>query len=118
MRVRRSIRPDVDVNADSNVGSLQSKPPCEPTAHAQFEIVNTENLDASRVRSARHDLLPSALGDPNYHPRAAKRKKSKLAAEADKIRAKLALNPHLRSIPLVSQVLEGLKRSVQSSPEG
>src|SRR5262249_38944558 len=35
-----------------------------------------------------------------------------------KIRAKLALNPHLRSIPLVSQVLEGLKRSVQSSPEG
>jgi hypothetical protein len=75
-------------------------------------------IDLRRVRSARHDLLSSALGDANYHPRAAKRKKSKLAAEADEIRAKLALNPHLRSIPLVSQVLEGLKRSVQSSREG
>src|SRR5262249_24706369 len=109
MRVRRSIRPDVDVNADSNVGSLQSKPPCEPTAHAQFEIVNTENLDASRDLRAMTSC-PAHWAIPNYHPRAAERKKSKLAAEADKIRAKLALNPHLRSIPLVSQVLEGLKR--------
>jgi hypothetical protein len=60
----------------------------------------------------------AALGDPDYDSPAAKRKKSKLAAEAAKLRAKLELNPHLRSIPLVSQVLEGLESSVQSSPEG
>src|SRR5262245_47040092 len=69
MRVRRSIRPDVDVNADANVGSLQSKPPCEPTAHAQFEIVNTENLDASRdlramTSSPAHWAIPTTTPGP------------------------------------------------------
>jgi hypothetical protein len=73
-------------------------------------------IDLRRVRSARHDLVSSALCDRDYESPAAKRKKAKLAVAAAKLGARLELSPHLR--PLISQLLSGLKSSVPSSPEG
>jgi len=62
-------------------------------------------VDLRRVRSARHDLLSGALCDPDYDAPAAKWKKSKVAVEATKLRARLELSPRLRSMPLISQLL-------------
>jgi hypothetical protein len=73
-------------------------------------------IDLRRVRSARHDLVSSALCDRDYESPAAKRKKAKLAVAAAKFRARLELSPHLR--PVMSQLLSGLEGSVQSSPQG
>jgi hypothetical protein len=73
-------------------------------------------IDLRRVRCARHDLLSRALCDPDYDSSAAKRKKSKLAVAAAKLRAKVELNP--LPTPLISQLLIDLESSVQSSPKG
>jgi hypothetical protein len=62
-------------------------------------------IDLRRVRSARHELLSSALCDPDYDSPAAKRKRAKLAVEATKLRARLALS---------AQLLTGLENSLQS----
>jgi hypothetical protein len=75
-------------------------------------------IDLRRVRSARHELLSSALCDPDYVSPAAKRKRAKLAVEAAKLRARLAFSPHLRSTPLIAQLLTGLESSLQSPPGG
>jgi hypothetical protein len=75
-------------------------------------------IDLRRVRSARHELLSSALCDPDYDSPAIKRKRAKLAVEAAKLRAQLALSPRLRLTPLIAQLLTGLESSLQSSPGG
>ena len=75
-------------------------------------------IELRRVRSARHELLSSALGDPDYDSPAAKRKRAKLAVETAKLRARLALSPRLRLTPLFAQLLAGLEDSLQSSPGG
>jgi len=73
-------------------------------------------IDLRRVRSARHDILSRALCDPYFDSSAAKRKKSKLAVAAAKLRAKVELNP--LPTPLISQLLIDLESSVQPSPKG
>src|SRR5262245_9593791 len=88
-----------------------------PEMHELARRIAEAQVDLRRVRSARHDLLSGARCDPDYDSPAAKRKKSKLAAEAAKLRARLELSPHLRSMPLISQLLSSLEGSVQSSPE-
>jgi len=75
-------------------------------------------IELRRVRSARHELLSSALGDPDYDSPAAKRKRAKLAVETAKLRARLALSPRLRLTPLIAQLLTGLESSLQSSAGG
>lgn len=75
-------------------------------------------IELHRVRSARHQLLSSALCDPDYDSPAAKRKRAKLAVETAKLRARLALSPPLRLTPLIAQLLRGLERSLQSPPGG
>jgi hypothetical protein len=72
-------------------------------------------IDLRRVRSARHDLVSSALCDRDYESPAAKRKKAKLAVAAAKFRARLELSPHLR--PVISRLFSGLESSVPPSPE-
>jgi hypothetical protein len=62
-------------------------------------------VDLRRARSARHELLSSALCDPDYESPA-----------AAKLRSRLALSPHLRSDPLIAQLLTGLENSLQSPP--
>jgi hypothetical protein len=89
-----------------------------PEMHELARRIAEAQVDLRRVRSARHDLLSGALCDPDYDSSAAKRKKSKLAVEATKLRARLELSPRLRSMPLISQLLTSLEGSVQSSPEG
>jgi hypothetical protein len=89
-----------------------------PEMHELARRIAEAQVDLRRVRSARHDLLSGALCDPDYDSSAAKRKKSKLAVEAAKLRARLELSPRLRSMPLISQLLTSLEGSVQSSPEG
>jgi hypothetical protein len=74
-------------------------------------------IDLRRVRSARHELLSSALCDPNYDSPAAKRKRAKRAVETAKLRARLALSPRLRSTPF-AQLLTTLEGSLQSSLGG
>ena len=88
-----------------------------PEMHELARRIAEAQVDLRRVRSARHDLLSGALCDPDYDSSAAKRKKSKLAVEAAKLRARLELSPRLRSMPLISQLLTSLEASVQSSPE-
>ena len=73
-------------------------------------------IDLRRVRSARHELLSSALCDPDYDSPAAKRKRAKLAAT--KLRVRLALSPRLRLTPLIAQLLTGLESSLQSPTGG
>ena len=73
-------------------------------------------IDLRRVRAARHELLSSALCDPDYDSPASKRKRAKLAVEAAKLRARLALSPRLRSTPLIAQLLT--ESSLQSSLAG
>jgi hypothetical protein len=75
-------------------------------------------IDLRRVRSARHELLSSALCDPDYDSSASKRKRAKLAVEAAKLRARLALSPRLRSTPLIAQLLTGLENSLHSPTRG
>jgi hypothetical protein len=87
-----------------------------PAIHELARRVAEAQIDLRRVRSARHDLLSSALCDPDYASPAAKRKKAKLAVAAAKLRARLELSPHLP--PLISQLLSRLENSVQCSPEG
>jgi hypothetical protein len=89
-----------------------------PEMHELARQIAEAQVDLRRVRSARHDLLSGALCDPEYDSPAAKRKKSKLAVEAAKLRARLKLSPRLRLMPLISQLLTSLEGSVQSSPEG
>jgi hypothetical protein len=93
-----------------------------PDANAEIQELAHQiaeaQIDLRRVRSARHELLSAALCDPDYDSPAAKRKRAKLAIEAAKLRARLALSPHLRLSPLISQLLTSVERSVQSSPEG
>jgi hypothetical protein len=84
--------------------------------HELARRIAEAQIDLRRVRSARHDLLSSALCDRDYDSPAVKRKKAKLTVAAAKLRARLELNPHLR--PLISQLLSGLESSVPSSPEG
>ena len=84
--------------------------------HELARRIAEAQIDLRRVRSARHNLLSSALCDRGYESPAAKRKKAKLAVAVAKLRARLRLGPHLR--PLFSQLLSGLESSVQSSPEG
>jgi len=72
-------------------------------------------IELHRVRSARHELLSSALCDPDYDSPAAKRKSAKLAVKTAKLRARLA---RLRLTPLIAQLLTGLEDSLQSSPGG
>jgi hypothetical protein len=86
--------------------------------HELARRIAEAQVDLRRVRSARHDLLSGALCDPDYDSSAAKRKKSKLAVEAAKLRARLALSPRLRLSPLIAQLLTSPEGSVQSSPEG
>jgi hypothetical protein len=83
--------------------------------HQLARRIAEAQIDLRRVRSARHDLLSSALCDRDYESPAAKRKKAKLAVAAAKLRARLALSPHLR--PVISQLFSGLESSVPSSPE-
>ena len=73
-------------------------------------------IDLRRVRSARRELLSSALCDPDYDSPAAKRKRAKLAVETAKLRSRLALSPRLRSTPLIAQLLT--ESSLQSSLAG
>jgi hypothetical protein len=73
-------------------------------------------IDLRRVRAARHELLSSALCDPDCESPAAKRKRANLAVETAKLRSRLALSPHLRSDPLIAQLLTGLDNSLQSPP--
>jgi hypothetical protein len=93
-----------------------------PDANAEIQElahqIAESQIDLRRVRSARHELLSAALCDPDYDSRAAKRKRAKLAIEAAKLRARLALSPHLQLTPLLAQLLIALEGSVQSSPEG
>ena len=72
-------------------------------------------IELRRVRSARHELLSSALCDPDYDSPAAKRKRAKLAVETAKLRARLA---RLRLTPLIAQLLTRLESSLQSSLGG
>jgi hypothetical protein len=69
-------------------------------------------IDLRRVRSARHELLSSALCDPDYDSPAAKRKRAKLAVETAKLRTRVALTP------LIAQLLTRLESSLQSSLGG
>ena len=73
-------------------------------------------IDLRRVRSARHELLSSALCDPDYDSPAAKRKRAKVAVDTAKLRSRLALSPRLRSTPLIAQLLT--ESSLQSSLAG
>jgi hypothetical protein len=89
-------------------------------------------IDLHRVRCAWHRLLSSALGDPDYGSPAVKRRKAKLAVEADKARAQLELMPHLQLTPyahelglsadrmqtMMRRLLTRLERSMQPLPEG
>jgi hypothetical protein len=76
-------------------------------------------IDLRRVRAARHELLSSALCDPDYDSPAAERKRAKLAVETAKLRSRLvALSPRLRSTPLIAQLLTRLESSLQSSLAG
>jgi hypothetical protein len=59
-----------------------------PEMHELARQIAEAQVDLRRVRSARHDLLSGALCDPDYDSPAAKRKKSKLAVEAAKLRAR------------------------------
>jgi len=73
-------------------------------------------IDLRRVRAARHELLSSALCDPDYDSPAAKRKRAKVAVDTAKLRSRLALSPRLRSTPLIAQLLT--ESSLQSSLAG
>jgi hypothetical protein len=73
-------------------------------------------IDLRRVRAARHELLSSALCDPDYDSPAAKRKRAKVAVDTAKLRSRLALSPRLRSTPLIAQLLT--ESSLQSSWRG
>jgi hypothetical protein len=89
-----------------------------PEIHELARRIAEAQIDLRRVRSARHDLLFGTLCDPDYDSPAAKRKRAKLAVEAAKLRARLEFSPRLPLTPLIPQLLTGLERSVQSSPEG
>jgi hypothetical protein len=95
----RALSDEVEALASEIAGTAAT-----PEMHELARRIAEAQVDLRRVRSARHDLLSGALCDPDYDSPAAKRKKSKLAAEAAKLRARPELSPHLRS--------------VQSSPEG
>src|SRR5436190_8763515 len=73
-------------------------------------------IDLRRVRAARHELLSSALCDPDYDSPAAKRKRAKVAVDTAKLRSRLALSARLRSTPLIAQILTEI--SLQSSLAG
>src|SRR5262245_15515400 len=124
----RKHRPD-DRSGQSPLGEKCAPPRAEPArfcrpalsqevealaremagANASSEIqelarrIAEAQIDLRRVRCARHDLLSRALCDPDYDSSAAKRKKSKLAVAAAKLRAKVELNP--LPTPLISQLL-------------
>jgi hypothetical protein len=88
-------------------------------------------IDLRRVRSARLRLLSGALSDPEYRSPVSKRQ-AKLAIQVDKLRARLALIPHLQLTPfavqmnltadslqrMTSRLVSELDRSTQSSTEG
>jgi hypothetical protein len=71
-------------------------------------------IDLCRVRRARHALLSSALGDPEYDSPRAARNKSKLAAYVAKRMARLTPQLAQTLMPLAAQV----RSYVQSRPEG
>jgi hypothetical protein len=89
-------------------------------------------IDLRRVRCARDRLVYGAFSDPHYESPSAQRRSARLAVEADKLRAKLELMPHLQLTPfavemgltadrmqaMVRHLLIRLERSIQSSPKG
>ena len=106
-----ALSEEVDVLASEIAGAGAT-----PEIHELARQIAEAQIDLRRVRSARHDLLSRALCDPGYDSSAAKRKKSKLAVAAAKLRAKVELNP--LPTPLISQLLIDLESSVQPSPKG
>ena len=106
-----ALSEEVDVLASEIAGAGAT-----PEIHELARQIAEAQIDLRRVRSARHDILSRALCDPDYDSSAAKRKKSKLAVAAAKLRAKVELNP--LPTPLISQLLIDLESSVPSSPKG
>jgi hypothetical protein len=88
-------------------------------------------IDLSRVRRARHDLLSGALCDPEYRSPVTERQ-AKLAVKIETLGARLASIPHLQLTPfagqmnltadalqkMTSRLLTELDWSKQSSREG
>jgi hypothetical protein len=102
-----------------------------PEAQELASRIAEAQIDLCRVRRARHDLLSSALNDPEYRSPVTERQ-GKLAVKLNKLRARLELIPHLQLTSfaaqmnltadamqkMTSRLLTALDVSAQRSPEG
>jgi hypothetical protein len=95
--------------------TYQERRAWRPHRHSRPRAAHRRQIDLCRVRHARHALLSRALGDPDYDPARAIRKKSKLAAEIAKP------DPRWRAIEgatMLTRLVAKLKKQVQTLPMG